>query len=197
MVIFAQLNENNIVLRVIAVGDDVQTSNGPLSNNPKHIDGENYCLIFGKGPWKQGFEDGTRKQRPDIGDLYDFTNDVFIKPQPYASWTLDSNFDWQPPIAKPNNNELGSDYNLYSRQKTVDFQTNLTNQLWNARLERTFKNDEFTAYILVRDILNQNIGIQRNIYENTITEEQNDRLKRYAMLGFTWNFKNKGETAKK
>lgn len=93
--------------------------------------------------------------------------------------------------------KLSTDYNLYSRQKTVDFQTNLTNQLWNARLQRTFKNDEFTAYILVRDILNQNIGIRRYVYENIIGEEQNDRLKRYAMVGFTWNFKNKDITAKK
>jgi hypothetical protein len=92
--------------------------------------------------------------------------------------------------------KLSTDYNLYSRQKTVDFQTNLTNQLWNARLQRTFKDDEFTAYILVRDILNQNIGIRRSVYENTISEERNDRLKRYAMIGFTWNFKNKGEKAK-
>ncbi|MFV5696965.1 outer membrane beta-barrel protein [Flavobacterium sp. ZT3R17] len=93
--------------------------------------------------------------------------------------------------------KLSTDYNLYSRQKTVDFQTNLTNQLWNARLQRTFKNDEFTAYIMVRDILNQNIGINRYVRENVIGEERNDRLKRYAMIGFTWNFKNKGETAKK
>ncbi|HQE35019.1 MAG TPA: outer membrane beta-barrel protein [Flavobacterium alvei] len=93
--------------------------------------------------------------------------------------------------------KLSTDYNLYSRQKTVDFQDNLTNQLWNARLQRTFKNDEFTAYIMVRDILNQNIGIRRYVYENSITEEQNDRLKRYAMIGFTWNFKNKGEKTNK
>jgi len=93
--------------------------------------------------------------------------------------------------------KLSTDYNLSTRQKTVDFQDNLTNQLWNARLQRTFKNDEFTAYIMVRDILNQNIGIRRYAYDNSITEEQNDRLKRYAMIGFTWNFKNKGETAKK
>jgi hypothetical protein len=84
-----------------------------------------------------------------------------------------------------------SNYNLYTRQKTVDFQSNLTNQLWNARLQRTFKNDEFTAYFLVRDILNQNIGIERYNFGNVIGEEQNDRLKRYAMIGFTWNFKNK------
>ena len=80
---------------------------------------------------------------------------------------------------------------MYTRQKTADFQNNLNNQIWNARLQRTFKNDEFTAYILVRDILNQNIGIERFNVGNVIGEEQNDRLKRYAMIGFTWNFKNK------
>lgn len=93
--------------------------------------------------------------------------------------------------------KLSTDYNLSSRQKTVDFQDNLTNQLWNARLQRTFKNDEFTAYIMVRDILNQNIGINRYVNENTVSEEQNDRLKRYAMIGFSWNFKNKGEKTNK
>ena len=85
-----------------------------------------------------------------------------------------------------------TDYNLFAQQKTQDFQSNLTNQLWNARLQRTFKNDEFTAYLLIRDILNQNIGIERYNFENTIGEEVNDRLMRYAMVGFTWNFKNKG-----
>lgn len=90
--------------------------------------------------------------------------------------------------------KISTDYNLFSRQKTDDFQTNLTNQLWNARLQRVFKNDEFTAYLLVRDILNQNIGVERFNTQNTIGEEQNDRLKRYFMVGFSWNFKNKNET---
>ncbi|MEL1241499.1 outer membrane beta-barrel protein [Flavobacterium flavipallidum] len=92
--------------------------------------------------------------------------------------------------------KFSTDYNLNTRQKTIDFQDNLTNQLWNARLERRFKKDEFTGYIMIRDILNQNIGIQRNAYSNTISQEQNDRLKRYVMIGFTWNFKNGGETKK-
>jgi hypothetical protein len=87
--------------------------------------------------------------------------------------------------------KISTDYNLFTRQKTADFDANLNNQLWNARLQRTFKNDEFTAYLLIRDILNQNIGVDRYATENTIGEEQNDRLKRYAMIGFTWNFKNK------
>lgn len=91
---------------------------------------------------------------------------------------------------------ISSDFNFYSRQKTPQFNTNLNNQLWNARAQRTFKKDEFTAYVLVRDILNQNVGIQRNFYSNTLTEESNDRLKRYFMVGFTWNFKNKSAKAK-
>jgi hypothetical protein len=45
--------------------------------------------------------------------------------------------------------------------------------------------------------LNQNIGIERNFYDNTLSEERNDRLKRYAMIGFAWNFKNKGAAVKK
>jgi len=92
---------------------------------------------------------------------------------------------------------ISTDYNFFIRQKTADFQDHLTNQIWNARLQHTFKNDEFTAYIMVRDILNQNIGINRSFYDNSLTEERNDRLKRYGMIGFAWNFKNKGASVKK
>lgn len=85
-----------------------------------------------------------------------------------------------------------SDYQYYYRQKTFQFDNNLNNNIWNARLQRTFKKDELTAYFMVRDILNQNIGVERNFYSNTFTEVRNDRLKRYFMIGFTWDFKNKG-----
>ena len=83
-----------------------------------------------------------------------------------------------------------SNYNLNIRQKTAQV-PGITYNLLNARVQRTFKKDEFTLYVLVRDILNQNIGVDRNFFSNTFTETRNDRLKRYAMLGFTWNFKNK------
>jgi len=85
---------------------------------------------------------------------------------------------------------INSDYNLNIRQKTAQFPTNLNSNLWNARLNRTFKKDEYTAYFLVRDILNQNIGVERDFYGNTTTQTTNDRLKRYFMIGFAWNFKN-------
>ncbi len=85
---------------------------------------------------------------------------------------------------------LNTEYELNARQKTAQVQ-GITNNLLNARLQKTFKKDEFTVYVNVHDILNQNIGIDRNFYSNTFTEVRNDRLKRYWMLGFTWNFKNK------
>ncbi len=86
---------------------------------------------------------------------------------------------------------LNSDYEFFSQQKTTQL-PGISRHFWNAKLQKTFKNDEFTAYFLVRDLLNQNVGINRNFSSNTFTEVQNDRLRRYWMIGFTWNFKNAG-----
>ncbi len=86
---------------------------------------------------------------------------------------------------------INTDYNFYTRQETFQSGKIPDNHLWNARLQRTFKNNEFTAYCTIRDILNQNVGIDRNFYGNTYTQVTNDRLKRYFMIGFTWDFKNK------
>ncbi len=101
------------------------------------------------------------------------------------------NFEFYATIYYKKTWSISTDYNYFLRQKTPEFQTNLSNQLWNAKLQKTFKKDAFTAYIMIRDILNQNIGITRRFNETSISEVQNDRLKRYGMIGFTWNFKNK------
>ena len=40
-----------------------------------------------------------RKNYASVGDTYDSTKDAFYKPQPYASWTLNStSFIWEAPI---------------------------------------------------------------------------------------------------
>lgn len=49
-------------------------------------------------------------ERGAIGWTYDGTN--FIAPQPYASWTLDSNYDWQPPTPKPDGDYYWSEEEL-------------------------------------------------------------------------------------
>ncbi|HNU89004.1 MAG TPA: outer membrane beta-barrel family protein [Ferruginibacter sp.] len=90
---------------------------------------------------------------------------------------------------------ISSDYDFYTQQKTSQL-NGFSTHILNARLQKTFKKDEFTAYFTVRDILNQNVGLSRNFNSNTFTETRNDRLQRYWMIGFTWNFKNKSAAAK-
>jgi hypothetical protein len=92
--------------------------------------------------------------------------------------------------------KISSDVEFIYRQKTSDFSDNLNNQIWNAQLEKSFHQDEFTLFFSIKDILNQNIGIDRNLSGNTFTEIRNDRLKRYWMIGFRWDFKNKNAAAK-
>jgi hypothetical protein len=50
---------------------------------------------------RTSYNNKIRKQYAGIGYTYDSVNDVFICPQPYGSWTLDDNFDWQPPTPMP------------------------------------------------------------------------------------------------
>ena len=92
--------------------------------------------------------------------------------------------------------KISSDVEYNYRQKTSDFSNNVNNQLWDAQLEKSFHQDEFTLFFSIKDILNQNIGFDRNLTGNTLTEIRNDRLKRYWMLGFRWDFKNKNAVAK-
>ncbi len=42
--------------------------------------------------------------RGGIGWTYDEQANQFVAPQPYESWTLDENNDWQPPTPKPDGN---------------------------------------------------------------------------------------------
>ncbi len=90
-----------------------------------------------------------------------------------------------------------SEYQFYSREKLQNEQANLNNQIWNLQLQKTFKSNEFTVFAKARDLLNQNIGIDRNFYGNVFTEERNQRLKRYFMIGFSWDFKNNNTSSKK
>lgn len=90
---------------------------------------------------------------------------------------------------------FNTEYEFNWRQKLTNESKSLSNHLLNARLQKTFKNNEFTLYLKARDILNQNIGIERNFSRFTFTETRNERLKRYFMLGFSWDFKNKAAKA--
>lgn len=97
---FAQLDDNNVVTQVIVVANEELLFEGVENETQGVI----FCRsLFGNDTkWVQTSYNGNiRKRYAGIGYTYDADKDAFIAPQPYPSWTLDENTDWQPPVAMP------------------------------------------------------------------------------------------------
>jgi len=116
---FAKLDENNIVTEVLVVNNDVLLKTVGTESEYK---GKVFLNeLFGNATWVQtSYNNNFRKQYAGIGYTYDQANDVFITPQPYASWSLDENFDWQPPIPYPTD---GQPYQWNEETQTWDLIT--------------------------------------------------------------------------
>lgn len=104
---FAQLDENNVVTQVIVVHNNELMDNGVESE----ANGITFCQsLFGADTvWKQTSYNGNfRKHYAGVGYTYNAVRDAFIPPQPYPSWTLDANAQWQPPVAIPTDGKMYS-----------------------------------------------------------------------------------------
>ncbi len=91
---YAFLDNNNIVVEVIVGIDENELIEG---KTPEQW----YADFTGYQCVRTSYNNKIRKQYASIGFTYDPTADVFISPQPYPSWKLDNNFDWQAPKPKP------------------------------------------------------------------------------------------------
>ena len=108
---FAEIDADNIVLRVLVVHDDdehrgqefladdlglggtwIQTSYNTRANVHYGSDGE----PDGGTPLHMNYA--------GIGNVWDGTG--FARPQPYPSWSLDENYVWQPPTPYPDDGDL-------------------------------------------------------------------------------------------
>ncbi len=87
---FAKIDKDNIVTEVLVAEQDFINS-GKV--------GDSFLWI------QTSYNSNFRKHYAGVGYTYDKVNDVFIKPQPHASWTLDDSFDWQPPTAMPDDDK--------------------------------------------------------------------------------------------
>ena len=101
---FAQI-ENGIVVNVIVVNNNEMLVDG-IEQEQKGVE---FCQSLFGGEWKQTSYNGTiRKQYASVGYSYDESADVFVAPQPFPSWSLDENYDWQAPIGYPADGKLYS-----------------------------------------------------------------------------------------
>ena len=99
---FAELDQNNIVLRVIVV-NNADTS---VDGHEIEAKGVSFCQsLFGADTrWVQTSYSGSKRKRyAGVGYSFDEQRNAFITPQPYPSWALDAETcDWAAPIPMPN-----------------------------------------------------------------------------------------------
>jgi hypothetical protein len=100
---FAEIDENNVVVRVLVV-DDLHEE-----------DGQNYLanVVGLGGNWlktsyntiaNEHLLGGTpfRGNFAGVGSVYDEEKDVFYLPQPFPSWTLnEETYQWEAPVPMP------------------------------------------------------------------------------------------------
>lgn len=98
---FAKLNEDNYVINVIVVSN---SDCGNIEFPESEEIGKAYISSLGlEGNYVQtSYNSNFRRRYAEIGGLYILSDDIFTKQQPYASWVLDEDNEWQAPISKPN-----------------------------------------------------------------------------------------------
>jgi hypothetical protein len=104
---FAKLDDDNKVL-------DVNVVNNSDVGNLEFPESEPIGVAFltqwsgGYTNWKQtSYNANFRKNYAGIGYTYDASIDAFVPPQPYPSWTLDTNTaQWIPPVPHPNDGKI-------------------------------------------------------------------------------------------
>jgi hypothetical protein len=110
MAYFAQIDENNIVIQVLAISDEQQSR------------GEEFLAIDLQlgGTWlKTSYNTRggvhllggipLRKNYAGLGYTYDEARDAFIPPKPYPSWILNEDTClWDPPVPHPTDGDFYS-----------------------------------------------------------------------------------------
>jgi len=143
-----------------------QISFGPSLN----YDLEEVIELSARADW--GFNNNTSTLRPDVVTRF------WI-----STYTLDTR------IKLPAKFEFSSDCVFNIRQQTADFRQNLNTVIWNAAITKRFlKSDAIALSVEAFDLLNQNLGFQRNNETNFVNERVYSILQRYFLLRLSWNF---------
>lgn len=101
---FAELGEDNIVLRVIVVNNEELMVDGEESE----AKGAQFCRDLLGGVWKQTSYNGNfRKNYAGTGYTYDSGRDAFIPPKPFNSWVLNEETClWEAPVPRPSGDAM-------------------------------------------------------------------------------------------
>ena len=111
---FAELDQNNVVLRVLVVANEDTADEN--QNEIEEIGIEFLQSLLGENTiWKQtSYNNRIRKNYAGIGYTYDETRDAFIPPKPFENWILNEETClWIPPIPEPELTEEQKENNYF------------------------------------------------------------------------------------
>jgi len=105
---FAEVDQNDKVLRVVVVDDDVLRDADGRHNE---LLGQTYLRKIFKNEnsenktWYQTSYNGTLRVRfAGVGYTYNKELDAFLTPRPFESWLLnETTYSWEPPVDMPDN----------------------------------------------------------------------------------------------
>ncbi len=107
----------------------------------------------------------------------------------YWTFNVQPNID----LYLPKKFQLHTDADANFRQKTSAFDFNTNVIFWNAWVGKKFlKSDALLLKLSVNDLLNQNIGFNRTVNSNFISQTTYSTIQRFFMLSLVWNFSKAG-----
>ena len=103
---FAEIDNNNIVIRILVFNDNYTDSD---------------CTALLGGNWIQtSYNNNIRKNYAGKGYTYDSNLDAFIAPKPYNSWVLDTDdCRWQAPIEQPEGDYIWNEDKLIWEEEEI------------------------------------------------------------------------------
>jgi hypothetical protein len=126
---FAQIGYNNEILRVSVVrNEDILDENG---NESEEIGIQFLKSVHGPlTNWLQtSYNNNFRHRYAGPGMVYNNQYDVFLAPQPYPSWTLNTEtYEWDSPVPEPELTEEQRDGGSY-------YEWNEETQEWELKTE--------------------------------------------------------------
>lgn len=111
---FAEINENNEVIRVLVTDN----------NDPNGDEGYQWLIDNLGGTWvKTSYNGNIRKNYAGIGYTYNERLDAFVPPKPFESWILnEETAQWDPVVPYPTDGFLYEWDESSAQWKLVEFQ---------------------------------------------------------------------------